>query len=71
MESKQKIGIICDSYKTEMFKEELAKADIEIVSISPLMKGVDTITVFSYQRLVKPITDKVTQYFIDLYKKQN
>lgn len=71
MESKQKIAIVCDEYKLEMFKEELAKANIEIVSISPFMKGICTIVVFSFQPLVKLVVDKVTQHFIDLYKKNN
>lgn len=71
MQTKQRIGIVCDDYKLEMFKEELAKAGIEIVSIGPMMNGVAIVTVFSFQPIIKPIVDKVTQHFIDKYRKEN
>lgn len=65
-----RIGIMCDDYKVEMFKEELTKANI-IFNIEGSTRGFTTITCISEQHLVKPIVDKVTQYFIDKYKKQN
>jgi hypothetical protein len=68
---KQKIGTVCDDYKVAMFKEEFEKANIEIISIKPFTKGTTIFTCFSEQSLVKPIADKVTQYFIDKYKKGN
>lgn len=67
---KQKIGICCDHYKVEMFKQELQKAGIEVFLITP-GKLFTVITVMSYQPLVKPVVDKVTQHFIDLYQKKN
>ncbi len=39
-----KIGIVCDNYKLERFKEELSKAKMDF-KIHPLMKETSTIQV--------------------------
>jgi hypothetical protein len=66
-----KIAIVCDKYKLAEFEKELKAANIHYINKGELVKGVITLVCFSEQVLVKPIVDKVTQYFIDKYKKEN
>jgi hypothetical protein len=65
-----KVAIVCDDYKEEMFKEELTKADILYTTTPPSNKIV-VFTCYAEQDVVKPIVDKVTQFFIDKYKNEN
>lgn len=71
MTPKQKIGIVCDNYKVRMFREEFEAAGIEIVSAVPNKDLFTVITVFDRQERIKPIVDKVTQYYLDYYKTNN
>ena len=70
MDTQQKIGTICDNYKVEMFEDEFKKAGI-VYTKAPLTKDTTVFTSFSKQSIIKPIVDKVTQHFIDKYKKNN
>lgn len=69
--SMAKIGIVCDDYKLKMFKEELDAANIVYTVKSKFTANSVIITCESEQHIIKPIVDKVTQYFIDKYKKLN
>ena len=66
-----KIGIVCDDYKLEKFKEELDAAGIIFTVKGNFTSKSIIITCESEQHIVKPVVDKVTQYFIDKYKKSN
>jgi hypothetical protein len=66
-----KIATICDNYKVEMFRDEFNKAGI-IFTEKPFTKDTTCFTTIGTpQSKIKPIVDRVTQYFIDKYKKQN
>lgn len=67
----RKIGIVCDWYKLDMFKAELAAENIEIQSVKTFTSDPTTgkpatilISVMSQQYIVGPITDRVTRHFI-------
>lgn len=62
-----KIGIICDNYKVEMFKQELDKAGVSY-TYKTFGPSITAFTCISEQHIIKPITDKVTQYWIDYFK---
>lgn len=66
----QKIGIVCDNYKVEMFEAEFKAASI-VYTKGPFTGNTTFFTSFSKQSIIKPIVDKVTQHFIDKYKKGN
>lgn len=61
-----KIGIICEDFKLEKFEQELTDAKI-IYTIESNNNGIVAICCISEQHLVKPVVDKVTQHFIDLF----
>jgi hypothetical protein len=65
-----KIGTVCDNYKVKMFKEEFEKAGIEY-TVKPFSTSASLFTCESEQHIIKPIVDRVTQCFIDKYKKNN
>lgn len=67
----KKIGIICEGYKVDMFKQELDAAGVSYVVENEEYGPLRPITCISEQYIVGPITDKVTQYWIDYYKKSN
>lgn len=69
-EKVQKIGTVCDNYKVPMFIEEFTKADILFVATA-FTENTTLFTCMSKQSIIKPIADKVTQFFIDKYKKEN
>lgn len=65
-----KIGIVADKYKEAMFRDELTKANIEFkiepFGNTPALKQLIVITCDNTEQyIIGPITDKVTQYFID------
>lgn len=60
-----KIGTICDNYKVQMFEKGFTDAHIIISEIKALTATTSLIVCHSEQYIVKPIVDKVTQYFID------
>lgn len=65
-----KIGIVCDDYKVEMFKQELEAAGV-IYDFAPFtVKGLTIFTCISEQCIIGPITDKVTQYWVDHFKQR-
>lgn len=66
----QKIGTVCDNYKVEMFEEEFKKAGI-VYTKQPFTKNTTAFTCYSEQRIIKPIVDKVTQHFMNKYRKEN
>jgi hypothetical protein len=64
-----KIGIICDAYKVEMFKQELDAAGIIYTIEEQKIAGkLVVFTCISEQHIIGPITDKVTRYWIDYFK---
>lgn len=72
------VGIVCDTYKVQMFQRELDMAGI-VYTIGPLSLDKpgytlitckdETIDKFELQAKVQPITEKVTRYYIKNYKK--
>lgn len=71
METKNKIGTVCDNYKLEMLLKEFKDAGIEVLSHKPFTKDTTAIFCFALQSKVKPIVDKVTQHFFNKYSKDN
>ena len=68
-----KIGIICDTYKVEMFKQELTAAGVIFTvetEMKDIPKGYTTITCISEQHIIGPITEKVTRYWTEYFKRQ-
>lgn len=66
-----KIATVCDNYKVDMFKAEFDKAKIEYTT-KPFTKDTTLfVTIDVPQDTIKPIVDKVTQYFFDKYKRGN
>lgn len=68
-----KIGIICDNYKVEMFKQELTAAGVIFnieSTIGKIPKGYTAITCISEQYIIGPITEKVTRYWVEYFKRQ-
>lgn len=66
-----KIATVCDNYKVDMFKAEFDKAKI-VYTIQPFTKDTTLfVTIDTPQDTIKPIVDKVTQYFFDKYKRGN
>jgi len=65
-----KIGIICDGFKKKKFEEELKAANIPYEIVGKTSDRIITISCTSEQHIVKPIVDKVTQYFIDQAKEK-
>lgn len=63
------VGIICDNFKLDKFQEELDKLGISY-TIRPMRGKTSVIDCKSEQSIIKPVVDKVTQYFIDLNKKK-
>jgi len=65
-----KIGIVCDNYKVGMFEQELKAAGVNytIEEGINLPTGLTAITCISEQRIIGPITDKVTRYWEDHIK---
>lgn len=63
-----KIGIVCDDYKVEMFKQELTAAGVAFDYKPFTKKGLTIFTCISEQHIIGPITDKVTQWWTDHFK---
>lgn len=64
-----KIGILADNYKVEMFKKELTAAGIHFyIDEKVSTEHFTSFVCISEQHIVKPIVDKVTQFFINHYK---
>lgn len=59
-----KIGTVCDNFKVVMFMDEFNKANIPY-TLREFTKRTVMFTCESEQAIIKPIVDKVTQYFID------
>lgn len=69
----KKIGIICDDYKVEMFKQELTAAGVTFEiedKMQKIAKGYTAITCISEQHIIGPITEKVTRYWSEHFKRQ-
>jgi uncharacterized protein involved in propanediol utilization len=65
----QEIAIVCDNYKVSMFLDEFKRANIEVIETKPMGKIATIIVCRSQQILVKPIVDKITQYFYNTLNK--
>lgn len=66
----EKIGVMCDNYKVKMFEDEFKKANIEYTKAA-LTKETTIFTCISEQRIIYRIVNRVTRYFINMYKKNN
>lgn len=65
-----KIAIVCDDYKEQMFIDEL-KAKGIIFEVKPFtVKGYVMFRCISEQHIIGPITEKVTKWWADHFKKQ-